>query len=194
MTARLGPLVVEAADPAAVRRFWESALGAEWSGRLLRIVPERQPKAGKNRVHPDIRVRDLNPLLDLGAVVLDEYLPMRATVADVEGNEFCAFIDPALAAYPPAHLFAVCTDSDRPADLAGWWAPRVGAKIGEGPDGAPRYLHGCRGWPGLIWKFVGVADERVAPNRWRWSVTSGAETFDAFVDPQGNEFIVDVTE
>ena len=42
----------------------------------------------------------------------------RVTLADVEGNEFCAFLDPALVDGPPARAFAVCTDSDRPEELA----------------------------------------------------------------------------
>ena len=68
---------------------------------------------------------------------------------------------------PPARVFAVCTDSDRPEELAAWWAALVGADVGDGPDGTPRWLYGCAGWEGLIWKFVRVDDERVVPNRWR---------------------------
>ena len=54
--------------------------------------------------------------------MLAEYRPERVTLADVEGNEFCAFLDPGLDDGPPARAFAVCTDSDRPEELAAWWA------------------------------------------------------------------------
>ncbi len=196
MTAELGQLVVGAADPAAVTAFWRTVLGDEAFERHLTIEPERQPKVVKNRVHLDIYVRDVAPLLDLGARVLDDYPPTRATLADVEGNEFCAFIDRDLDPEPLGQVFAVCTDSDRPADAAGWWAPLVGAEIGPGPDGVPRYLYGCAGWPDLIWKFVEVDDERVTLNRWRWSVKAGDRLVEAgaaasadgwFTDPDGND-------
>jgi hypothetical protein len=67
-------------------------------------------------------------------------------------------------------VFAVCTDSDRPEELAAWWARLVGARVGNGADGKPRWLHGSTGWPELIWKFVRAFDQRVVPNRWRWTV------------------------
>lgn len=187
MTASLGRLIVDADDVAAVRGFWETALGPDACARLLEVVPQERPKVVKNRVHLDVYVRDVDVLLAMGARVLDAYPPLRATLVDVEGNEFCAFVDPDLGGDFPARAFAVCTDSERPAAIAAWWAPRVGARIGPGPDGTPRYLHGCAGWPELVWKFVPVPDARVTPNRWRWSVRGG--TFDGPVDPDGNEFV-----
>ena len=63
-------------------------------------------------------------------------------------NEFCAFLDPGLDEGPPARAFAVCTDSDRPEELAAWWAAQVGAEVRNGPDGTPRWLHGSAGWEG----------------------------------------------
>jgi hypothetical protein len=199
MTVQLGPLLVEAEDPAAVTRFWEAALGEAACRRHLIIRPQRRPKVVKNRVHLDVYVRDVTPLLALGARVLDEYpSERRATLADVEGNEFCAFIDPDRSeAEPPAEAFAVCTDSDRPEELAAWWAPLLGAEIGPGSDGTMRWLYGVGGRPELIWKFVRVRDERVAPNRWQWSVAGGLEELvaagaaavedDVLLDPDGNE-------
>ena len=201
MTVHLGPLLVEAEDPAAVTLFWEAALGEAACRRHLIIQPQQRAKMVKNRVHLDVYVHDVASLLVLGARVLAEYLPeQRATLADVEGNEFCAFIDQDRRpeAEPPARVFAVCTDSDRPEDLAAWWAPLLGAEIGPGPDGTMRWLHGAGGRPELIWKFVRVhGDERVVPNRWQWSVTAGRDELvnagasaagdDLLVDPDGNE-------
>lgn len=196
MTVHLGPLLVEAEDPAAVTRFWEAALGEAACRRYLIIRPQQRAKVVKNRVHVDVYVHDVASLLALGARVLDEYLPERVTLADVEGNEFCAFIDPDIDSNPPARVLAICTDSDRAVDLAAWWAPLLGARIGPGPDGTMRWLYGSAGRPELIWKFVAVHDERVVPNRWQWSVTAGFDELmiagasaagDLLVDPGGNE-------
>jgi hypothetical protein len=198
VTVHLGPLLVEAEDPAAVTRFWEAALGEAACRRHLVIRPQQRAKVVKNRVHVDVYVHDVASLLALGARVLAEYLPeRRVTLADVDGNEFCAFIDPDRSeAGPPAQVFAVCMDSDRAVELAAWWAPLLGAEIGPGSDGTMRWLYGSRGRPELIWKFVRVHDERVVPNRWQWSVTAGFEELvgagasaagDVLVDPDGNE-------
>ena len=186
MSIALGPLVVEAADPAAAGSFWAAALGSAVQRELLTFRAEQGPKTVKNRVHLDLYVRDLAPLLDLGARVLGEYATW-VTLADVEGNEFCAFPDPEPGDGPPARAFAVCTDSDDPEPLAAWWADMVGAEVGDGPDGTPRWLYGASGWETLIWKFVRTHDERVVPNRWQWSLLADPGVR---IDPQGNEFSV----
>jgi hypothetical protein len=41
---------------------------------------------------------------------------------------------------------------------------------------------------GLTWKFVRVHDERVVPNRWRWTVRADPADVGVRVVPQGNEF------
>jgi Glyoxalase-like domain len=209
----LAGLLVEAADPASVARFWHTALGGELTTLLdgsvrlrgafpdLTFYPQARPKSVKNRVHLDIYVPGVEPLLALGAQVLDEYQPRRVTMADVEGNEFCAFIEPEMPSAPPGLVFAVCTDSDRPEELAAWWARLVGARVGNGADGTPRWLYGSAGWNKLIWKFVRVLDQRVVPNRWRWTLradtdellAAGAMVFEpgVLLDPQGNEFSVE---
>jgi hypothetical protein len=50
------------------------------------------------------------------------------TLADVEGNEFRTFLDPGRHEGSPARAYAVCTDSERPEELAAWWAAQVGAE------------------------------------------------------------------
>ena len=201
MTGTLGALIVEAAEPEAVARFWQTALGDAPPAPRFRFRRQERPKSTKNRVHLDLYVRELESLLTLGARVLAEY-PDWVTLADVEGNEFCAFPDPGPTDVgPPARVFAVCTDSDRPEELAAWWAPLVSAEIGNGPDGTPRWLYGSAGWEPLIWKFVRVDDERTAPNRWQWTIRAdSAELLAAgarnssrgvLVDPQGNDFSVE---
>jgi hypothetical protein len=188
VTVRLGPLVVDAVEPRVVERFWAAVLGEPARRELLSCRRQTCAKTVKNRVHVDVYVRAIEPLLGLGATVLAEYRPERVTLADVEGNEFCAFLDADLDDEPMARAFAVCTDSDRPEELAAWWAEHVGAEVRDGPDGTPRWLYGSAGWEDLIWKFVRVADERVVPNRWQWTVYTADEG--VRVDPQGNEFAV----
>ena len=194
MSVTLGALVVDAVEPGAVERFWAAALGGPQQRALLSFRPQRSAKTVKNRVHLDVYIRDVESLLDLGARVLAEYRPQRVTLADVEGNEFCAFLDPALDEGPPARAFAVCTDSDRPEELAVWWAAQVGADVRNGLDGTPRWLYGSAGCEGLIWKFVRVDDERAVPNRWQWTVYDDSADYADYcdvgvrVDPQGNEF------
>lgn len=182
----LGPLLVDSVDPVALESFWARVLGRPAQQALLAFRPQRLPKTVKNRVHLDLYARDIAPLLEFGACVLGDY-DEWSTLADIEGNEFCVFPDASLSAEPPARAFAVCTDSDRPEELAAWWANRVGTDVRDGPDGTPRWLHGPPGWEGLIWKFVRVADERLVPNRWQWTFRSDVMSADN-IDPQGNEF------
>ncbi|NUR72730.1 MAG: VOC family protein [Hamadaea sp.] len=117
-------IVLDCRNAARLARFWEVALGWQIRaydedevaklaaiGRTpetdpmvaidspdgtvvfhLQEVPE--PKAGKNRMHIDIPLRDeahLNELFRLGATVVAEYDGWR-TLADPEGNEFCVTV------------------------------------------------------------------------------------------------------
>jgi hypothetical protein len=103
-------VIVDAADPAALGRWWATAL--EWSvvnddpeefeirpardrlpGVLFLAVPER--KTAKNRLHLDFRPDDQNAevdrLLALGATRVDigQGDEKWVVLADPEGNEFC---------------------------------------------------------------------------------------------------------
>ncbi len=175
---------LDARDPERVGRFWAEALGLEWRwhsrpgvvfvGRgdevTLWINQVDHDKVVKDRVHPDLHVPDVDRLLALGATVHSEQDGFTV-LADPEGHEMCAFPPPVGApSGPPATIFAWCTDSERPAEIAAWWAARTGARIGPGPDGTPRYLHDVPGLGDLIWKFVPVTDERVVENRVHWDV------------------------
>jgi hypothetical protein len=197
MSAILSPLLVDAEDPPRLQDFWAAALGVTEQQRWLTFRAEDRPKTVKNRLHLDVHSSDYRRLVALGARVL-AHLPEWTVLADFEGNEFCAFPAPEAADEPIARVFAVCTDSARPEELAAWWAPLVGAHLGSGPDGTPRWLSGAAGWDGVIWKFVRVADTRVVPNRWRPTVTADPDVFSAagaqptdpghWIDPHGNEF------
>jgi predicted enzyme related to lactoylglutathione lyase len=92
-----------ARDGVATGRY-QALLPADGKGAeiLLQQVPEG--KAGKNRVHLDLRTRDLEPeterLVSLGARILTEQ-PVTEhgwswyILADPDGNEFCVLQPPA---------------------------------------------------------------------------------------------------
>ncbi len=178
---------IDARDPERVGRFWAEALGLAWrvhhrpgvvgvwrgDDPVLWINGVDHDKAAKNRVHPDLRVPDVERLLALGATRGDAQETF-VVLADPEGNEMCAFPGDAPDG-APAEVFAWCTDSADPTDLAAWWADVTGARIGPGPDGTPRYLHDVPGMGGATWKFVPVADERVGENRVHWDLTGSVD-------------------
>ncbi|WP_236652254.1 VOC family protein [Streptacidiphilus neutrinimicus] len=109
--------VLDCGDPPALARFWSRALSYSagpyrppylvlrdplGSGPelLLQQVPE--PKMGKNRMHVDLRVgdleREIERLLALGGRLLREPFEdegwWTAWMADPEGNEFCVLRPP----------------------------------------------------------------------------------------------------
>jgi hypothetical protein len=104
-------LVVDSADPAAQAEWWARVYGAAVVHQASRystvekvpgmpiltmdFVPVPEPKTVKNRIHWDVMVTDLQPVIDAGATVLrprDEEIGWHV-LADPEGNEFCAFIE-----------------------------------------------------------------------------------------------------
>jgi hypothetical protein len=108
---RMHGLVVDCADPPALATWWAGVYDApvkvnadDWATvenvpgmPILTMdftkVPE--PKTGKNRIHWDMTVAHLQPLLDAGATLLrakDGEIRWHV-LADPEGNEFCAFDD-----------------------------------------------------------------------------------------------------
>jgi predicted enzyme related to lactoylglutathione lyase len=111
-------VVLDCLQPERLAQFWAEALRyrrAPSSDPYLVLVPDTQPgpelvlqrvpeaKAGKNRMHLDLRVPDLQPelarLTALGAKVLspepvDEDGFRWVVLADPEGNEFCVGTEP----------------------------------------------------------------------------------------------------
>jgi len=103
-------VVIDSADPKALGRWWAEALGwvvvGEKDDELeIRPAPDRLPgllfgvvpeaKAGKNRLHLDLRPVDqqaeVDRLLALGARPADvgQGDVSWVVLADPEGNEFC---------------------------------------------------------------------------------------------------------
>lgn len=114
MTSKLRDICFDCADGRVVGEFWTAVLGGDLDvqesgdacldpvdGIGIRYwfnqVPE--PKTGKNRMHIDVNMPDdaeIDRLLSLGATKIQEVLGEDGTLywtvmADVEGNEFCAF-------------------------------------------------------------------------------------------------------
>ncbi len=107
---RLHGLVVDSADPAAQARWWGEVYGTGVTANdgwftlegvpgmpilTMDFVPVPEPKTRKNRIHWDVRVPAVAPLVEAGATVLRE--PggdiRWHVLADPEGNEFCAFTE-----------------------------------------------------------------------------------------------------
>jgi hypothetical protein len=109
---RLHGLVVDCADPAGLSRWWVGVLGGQIRDNgpnhtevsnvpgmtyTFDFVRVPEPKAAKNRIHLDLTVEEVEPLLAAGATVLrapDGEIDFHV-LADPEGNELCAF------PYPP---------------------------------------------------------------------------------------------
>jgi hypothetical protein len=107
---RLHGLVVDSADPQAQARWWGKVYGVgvtENDGWFtltdvpgmpiltMDFVPVPETKTVKNRIHWDVTVPGVTPLVAAGATVLRE--PggdiRWHVLADPEGNEFCAFTE-----------------------------------------------------------------------------------------------------
>ena len=96
------------ADPQAQARWWAGVYGVGvtendgWSTvegvpgmpiLTMDFVPVPEPKTVKNRIHWDVTVPGVAPLVEAGATVLcepDAEISWHV-LADPEGNEFCAF-------------------------------------------------------------------------------------------------------
>ena len=111
-------LVLDCTDPERLASFWASALGYRKSASdepYIVLVPDdpsrpdlvlqrvAEPKTVKNRMHLDIRVKDLKEALasleELGATRLSQEVIEEAgfrwvVMADPEGNEFCVGVEP----------------------------------------------------------------------------------------------------
>jgi catechol 2,3-dioxygenase-like lactoylglutathione lyase family enzyme len=112
MTATIGMVTIDCADPRDLATFWTAALDAkvvhDVDGDFLVLAPPAdrgvmlglqrvpEPKSGKNRTHLDLqtddRVAEVRRLVDLGATVLAEHAHSGfrwSVMADPAGNEFC---------------------------------------------------------------------------------------------------------
>jgi hypothetical protein len=101
-------LVVDSADPRAQARWWAGVNGVSVTENdgwftlegvpgmpilTMDFVPVPEPKTVKNRIHWDVSVPSVTPLVEAGAAVLREPGGDIGwhVLGDPEGNEFCAF-------------------------------------------------------------------------------------------------------
>ena len=151
---RLVHLVIDAADPPRLARFWSAALGWEVAAEEpdevevwpvgyhypdpvalpLTFVPVAEPKRVKNRVHLDLatesaghQAAEVERLRSLGAVPADigQIDVPWVVLADPEGNEFCV-LDPRAAYRDTGPVAAVVADCADPVALAGFWEMAAG--------------------------------------------------------------------
>lgn len=115
MIGRIDEVVIDCHDPMLLAEFWQRVLGGyvvrqshEWvaleppTGITVSFQMTPDVKAGKNRVHLDIDVADLEDAIAatvaigarrIGSIVYDE-LGGFQVMADPEGNEFCLINGP----------------------------------------------------------------------------------------------------
>jgi len=106
-----GFVTLDCHDPEQLSRFWSALMEVEVEGRwgeyvILAPQPKRgvrlglqkvpEPKQGKNRMHIDFMVRDLDEakakVLELGGSLVENHEDADYhwwVAADPEGNEFC---------------------------------------------------------------------------------------------------------
>jgi predicted enzyme related to lactoylglutathione lyase len=160
---RLVHLVIDAAEPARLARFWAAALGWEvaaeepdevvvWPAgyeypdpvaQPLVFVPVPEPKSGKNRVHLDLatesaghQAAEVGRLLGLGAVPADigQGDVAWTVLADPEGNEFCV-LDPRPVYRGTGPVAAIVADCAGPEAVAGFWELAAGWTRRDSSDG-----------------------------------------------------------
>jgi predicted enzyme related to lactoylglutathione lyase len=163
MPTRLVHLVIDAAQPARLARFWAAAL--DWEIAVdepdeaaveprgyrypdpvalpLVFVPVTEAKTVKNRVHLDLatesaeqQAAEVDRLLGLGAVHADigqGQVPW-VVLADPEGNEFCV-LEPRPVYRDTGPVAAVVADCRDPAAVAGFWRLATGWVPGTSADG-----------------------------------------------------------
>jgi hypothetical protein len=188
MPTRLQHVVVDAADPAALARWWAEALG--WAitleepdeaeveppqpdglGLPLVFVPVADPKVGKNRVHldlrsatPDDQAAQVARLTGLGARPADigqGDVPW-VVLADPEGNEFCV-LDPRDQYAVTGPVAAIVVDAADPAPLARFWSEAAGWPLAASGDRFAS-LRSASG-TGPFVEFLQVGDPKRVKNR-----------------------------
>ncbi|MDQ2813134.1 MAG: VOC family protein [Actinomycetota bacterium] len=191
MPTRLVHLVIDAAEPARLARFWAAALdwevGDEEDGEVdvypsgysypdpvalpLAFVSVPEAKTGKNRVHLELATHsaghqgaEVKRLLALGAVPADigqRDVPWQV-LADPEGNEFCV-LDPQ-SDYPHTGRFGgVIIDCADPALTAAFWERATGwTRRGASADGVS--LRSPRD-AGPYLTLLRVPDAKIVKNR-----------------------------
>ncbi|MEZ5098015.1 MAG: VOC family protein [Nocardioides sp.] len=211
-------LCLDALDVDRQSRFWAAVSGLELAGSVAHrhlagptpahtvwINEVDRPHVVKNRVHLDVFATTVTDLVGLGARVL---APAAETgfgwtvMADLEGNEFCAFERG--EAVPAYRLHGIGIDCADPESLAHWWGRLFGSAPTQEPGADWWTITGVAANDVMTLDFAPVPETRTAPNRVHWDVVGDADAVIAagatplwdmpswrvLADPEGNEFCV----
>jgi catechol 2,3-dioxygenase-like lactoylglutathione lyase family enzyme len=188
MSTRLVNVVVDAADPPALARFWRDLLGWRISLELpdevdlqappddgwrfdLVFVPVAEPKTRQNRLHlelssasADQQMATLDRALDLGAERIDigqRNVPWFV-MADPGGNEFC-ILDPRPEYATTGAMAAIVSMAADPRAMAAFWSAASGWPVvrGNAEYAALRDPDGRGPWL----EFIRSAHQHEAKNR-----------------------------
>ena len=225
MIARWKDLCIDALDAHRMARFWGGILGleidlhAEGDAALRGATPEEtiwintvpEPRTVKQRVHLDVDVASVEPVLALGASMV---LPASesgfdwSALTDPEGGELCAFEREGMPASPPARLYEMVVDTATAAsshEQAAWWAEVWGGRAVDDERGFS-WIDGIPGVPFEAVDFIPVPEPKTVKNRIHWDITCddvpglverGARVLSkptkgtpwhVLADPEGNEF------
>ncbi|GAA2968201.1 VOC family protein [Actinokineospora diospyrosa] len=188
MPTRLVNVVVDAADPPALARFWADLLG--WaatqadSGEVdvsappedgwwmdLVFVPVVEPKRVKNRVHLDLSSHSptdqdatVRRALSLGAVPVElgQGAVPWVVLADPEGNEFCV-LEPRPEYATTGAIAAIVVDAANPSAQATFWAAATTLRIVRDEPGFASLHANDHHGPWL--EFLRIDDPKITKNR-----------------------------
>lgn len=191
-------LCIDARDPRRLAAFWGPVFGLtpdvfdDGNAVLRGPTPQHaiwingvpETKSVKHRLHMDIGVLTLDPLLERGATILrpqgDDGI--RWTVmADPEGGEFCAFVREAIGTDAPAELHELvldCASSAASQQEATWWADAFGATVDDDGRGF-WWVEDIPGAPFECISFIPVPEPKTVKNRLHWDVVG--DDLDALV-------------
>jgi len=194
MSTRLANVVVDAADPSALARFWAELLDWRVTGGstvqappddgcelALVFTPASGEKVRKNRVHldlssaaPDQQMVIMRRALALGASRVDvgqRNVPWFV-LADPEGNEFCV-LEPRPEYSATGALAAVVVDAVDPAVLAQFWSAATGwpQVTSSAKTASLRAPHGRGPWLEFVW----TGEPHESPNRVRVELAPGED-------------------
>jgi hypothetical protein len=190
--ARWKDLCLDATDAHRLARFWGAILGLEvelhddGDAALRGATPEEtvwvnqvpEPRSGKNRVHLDVDVASVAPLVDAGATMV---LPAEesgfawSVLADPDGGELCAFVRDGQVPDPPARRYEIVIDTADASSAhaqAAWWAGVWGGRVVDDDRGFS-WIEQVPGVPFDAVTFIPVPEPKTAKNRVHWDVTCG---------------------
>ena len=225
--ARWKDLCIDATDAHRIARFWGDMLGLEiephddGDAALRGEVPEQtiwinavaEPRMVKQRVHLDMEVAAIEPVMALGATM---ELPASdsgfawSVLRDPEGGELCLFARDGFPTEPPARLYEMCVDTggtESARAQARWWADVLGGTAVDDERGFS-WVQDVPGLPFASIDFTPVPEPKTVKNRIHWDITSDdvgalvtmgatvltepteATPWHVLADPDGNEFCV----